>query len=250
MEVNKRKNQAFTLVELAIVLVIIGLIVGGVLVGQDMIKASEVRATVKQIEFTNAAVNTFREKYKAIPGDMSNATAYWGAADADPNTCLSTVRTGTATCNGSGNGLISRWEEVHLFWQHLENAGLIGQRFQGGDCFVADMNPEDFWLKTKLAAVWMAASAASTSTFSAALGGNVIILGGPGDDCTPVGPQLLPQDAYNVDAKIDDGKPKTGTVIVEQDFFSADSCADSSTPQNYDVNNPDNRCALVVRTSF
>ncbi len=58
----RASQLGFTLIELSIVLVIIGLIVGGVLVGQDLIKAAETRATVGQVEKYNAAVNTFRTK--------------------------------------------------------------------------------------------------------------------------------------------------------------------------------------------
>src|SRR3984885_348580 len=71
----KEKEKGFTLIELSIVLVIIGLIVGGVLVGQDLIRAAQVRATVTQIEKYNSAVNTFRGKYGALPGDLNAGTA-------------------------------------------------------------------------------------------------------------------------------------------------------------------------------
>src|ERR1700743_3469732 len=67
--------RGFPLIELSIVLVIIGLIVGGILVGQDMIKAAEVRAQISQIEKYNQAVNTFKAKFQAIPGDMGVSTA-------------------------------------------------------------------------------------------------------------------------------------------------------------------------------
>ncbi len=62
--------SAFTLIELSIVLVIIGLKVGGVLVGRDLINASYVRAQITQIEKYNQAVNTFRDKYSELPGDI------------------------------------------------------------------------------------------------------------------------------------------------------------------------------------
>jgi prepilin-type N-terminal cleavage/methylation domain-containing protein len=65
----------FTLIEMSLVLVIIALIVGGILVGQDLIKAAEARAQISQIEKYNSAVNTFRAKFQAIPGDMAVATA-------------------------------------------------------------------------------------------------------------------------------------------------------------------------------
>ena len=84
----KKPSQAgFTLVELAIVLVIIGLIVGGVLVGQDLIKAATVRSTVTDIEKYNGAVTTFRSKYNGLPGDLlaSKAVEFQLSASTDAN---------------------------------------------------------------------------------------------------------------------------------------------------------------------
>jgi prepilin-type N-terminal cleavage/methylation domain-containing protein len=71
--VARQRAAGFTLIELSIVLVIIGLIVGGVLVGQDLIKYAQIRATITQIEKLNTAVNTFQLKYNALPGDIPNA---------------------------------------------------------------------------------------------------------------------------------------------------------------------------------
>src|ERR1700689_1860224 len=93
------RHSGFTLIELSIVLVIIGLIVGGILVGQDLIKAAEVRAQISQVEKYKSAVNTFMVKFDALPGDMPLATANQFG-----------FTTG-ASCDGSpgfrdGNGLI------------------------------------------------------------------------------------------------------------------------------------------------
>src|SRR3984885_3925644 len=74
-KIVQQAQACFTLIELSIVLVIIGLIVGGVLVGQDLIKAAEIRATVSQIEKYNTAANTFQTKYNALPGDVPAAQA-------------------------------------------------------------------------------------------------------------------------------------------------------------------------------
>src|SRR3984957_545840 len=95
---NAGQKRGFTLIELSIVLVIIGLIVGGVLVGQDLIKAAEVRAQITQIERYNTAVNTFRVKYSNVPGDMNVASAeQFGFTD---NNCAGTAG------QRDGNGLV------------------------------------------------------------------------------------------------------------------------------------------------
>src|SRR5437879_2899141 len=102
---TRKSEQGFTLIELSIVLVIIGLIVGGVLVGQDLIKAAEIRATVAQIEKYNTAVNTFRNKYTGIPGDLLYATASSFGIDDIGGTGAPCATAGAANC-GDGNGLI------------------------------------------------------------------------------------------------------------------------------------------------
>src|ERR1017187_6530961 len=92
-------QSGFTLIEMAIVLVIIGLIVGAVLVGQDLIRAAEVRATISQIEKYNTAVNTFRGKFNALPGDIAASLVTQLGFTVTP------VRAGTGG-QGDGNGVI------------------------------------------------------------------------------------------------------------------------------------------------
>ena len=74
------QRHAFSLVELSIVLVILGLLVGGVLSGQSLIRAAQLRSVTTQFANYRAAVFTFRDKYFALPGDMANASAFWGSA--------------------------------------------------------------------------------------------------------------------------------------------------------------------------
>ena len=71
----RRRREGFTLIELSLVLVIVGLIIGGVVVGRDLIHSAEIRATISQIEKYNTAVNTFRTKYNCLPGDCPAAQA-------------------------------------------------------------------------------------------------------------------------------------------------------------------------------
>lgn len=104
------KQQGFTLVEIAIVLVIIGLLLGGVLKGQEMIKSAKVKSQMQQIDGISAAFNTYQDKYGAMPGDDANAAANTGVA-------------GLAA--GNGNGDISGAEGNARVWQHLEGANLL-----------------------------------------------------------------------------------------------------------------------------
>lgn len=86
---DRKHSLGFTLIELSVVLVIIGLIVGGVLVGRDLIAAAEVRQAGSTIEKLDTAVNTFRSKYNCLPGDCLNATNLFAG-----------------TVNGNGDGQI------------------------------------------------------------------------------------------------------------------------------------------------
>lgn len=117
-------QKGFTLVEIAIVLVIIGLLLGGVLKGQSLIEGSKVKAMVNEYRGTASAINVYLDKYKAVPGDDLAVNAHTG--------------TGTApTGLKSGNGVIDTgtWiglaapaatNESSLFWEHARAAGIVG----------------------------------------------------------------------------------------------------------------------------
>ena len=209
---NKNNQQGFTLVELSIVLVIIGLIVGGVLVGQDMIKAAEIRSTIAQLEQYNTATNTFRDKYRYIPGDITStyATQFGfgaragGVGAGDGNRILEGCSTG-ATVFGC---------ETALFWPDLSDANLLSGAYSGADTLAnACANPgacEGYVPVTKLGKGNM------ITVFSAA-GQNYYEIHGVASITTATGVYALtnsmsPQEAYNIDEKLDDGNPMRGTV--------------------------------------
>lgn len=132
MHIRSHREKAFSLVELSIVLVILGLLTGGILTGQSLIRASELRSVATDLQRYQAAVHTFRDKYFALPGDMPNATRFWGVQHATPATCITTASTTALTCNGDGNGQVADTTyEAFRFWQHLANAGLIEGSYSG-----------------------------------------------------------------------------------------------------------------------
>lgn len=104
-------DRGFSLVELSIVLVILGLLTGGILAGQSLIRAAELRSVITTTDRYQAAVYSFRDKYFALPGDMRNATSFWGDQATGPSACADAgITDGTpGTCNGNGDGLIINW---------------------------------------------------------------------------------------------------------------------------------------------
>jgi len=113
------KSKGFTLVELSIVIVIIGLIVAGIVGGQSLVNQAKLRNVINDINKYNVAINAFILEYNASPGDILNATSYWPGL----------------TNNGNGNGDINctdtNPEEIALAWQHLSLANLISGNFSG-----------------------------------------------------------------------------------------------------------------------
>ncbi len=122
------RRQAFTLIELSIVLVVIGLIVGGVMVGRNLIYVANVRKTVAQVEQFNTAVNAFKSKYNCLPGDCINASNFAfnpssnGNGDGVVGWCTS-----NQICYQSTNGNSSEYVN---FWYHLSASGSIPYSLQ------------------------------------------------------------------------------------------------------------------------
>lgn len=128
---SSRKGQAgFTLVEIAIVLVIVGLLLGGVLKGQELIEQSKIKRVVNDFNSISAAFNTYQDRYKALPGDDLNAATRWTTAING-----TTAATSLAEVDGGGDGVITATlaevfnpsvaDEGGLAWQHLRASGLL-----------------------------------------------------------------------------------------------------------------------------
>lgn len=254
-------KRAFSLVELSIVLVILGLLVGGVLSGQSLIRAAEIRAATSEYSRFLAATQSFRDKYFALPGDMTNATAFWGAAHATPVTCLTTLGTGTQTCNGNGDGQIARNEplgnhEFFRFWQHLANAGLIEGNYTGipasGFAGSSTANsprsrvPSGFWFTAHAGTM-----SGGTDVFDGNFG-NTWELGVITPNFHPSSPLFKPEELWNIDVKVDDGLPARGNLTARAPFnntcTSAANSADLSA--TYLLTSATTACVAYFRNLF
>ncbi|MES2984832.1 MAG: prepilin-type N-terminal cleavage/methylation domain-containing protein [Pseudomonadota bacterium] len=264
-------KRAFSLVELSIVLVILGLLVGGVLAGKSLIHASELRSVSRDFQKYQTATYTFRDKYFYFPGDIPNATQFWGAADGDDGTdssgaaCTTVVSTTAATCNGNGDGTLVQLNEPFRLWQHLANAGLIEGQYSGAQDTVTGVSPAYFnvglngprssisragfvlWSYGGPTGLQFRTAAALGEIFS----GNFFIFMRPLPAAAGGGPAtqillgaLSHEDAWNIDTKMDDGVAESGKV--RGSIFKATGAGNitNMTCATYDLANTTNTCAL------
>jgi prepilin-type N-terminal cleavage/methylation domain-containing protein len=197
-------SKAFTLVELSIVLLIIGLIIGGITAGSSLINQSKIRAIISEINSFKIAINGFKLQFGQIPGDFTNAYAFWGTSASCTNV---DVNTSAAGCNGNGNGIMDTCTREGIrAWQHLNLAGFVAGSYTGlwsttgpvptqnvpGSKFGANAGYEfgDWAVQ-----IWQL-------TLGAQRGGDQI-----------VNSLMNPTQAYNIDVKMDDGVANKGATI-------------------------------------
>lgn len=115
----KRNQSGFTLIEIAIVLVIIGLLLGGVLKGQELITQAKIKNATNDFNAILVAVLGYQDRYKKLPGDDDTSAVRWPSA---------TVATGGTTGSGTIDGTLRpspSTQETGIFWAHLRLAGFI-----------------------------------------------------------------------------------------------------------------------------
>jgi prepilin-type N-terminal cleavage/methylation domain-containing protein len=115
----KRAN-GFTLVEIAIVLVIIGLLLGGILKGQEMITQAKIKNAIADFSGISAAYHGYQDRYRAIPGDDPNAASRWTGATVSPTP----AEVGNGRVQGKYNSTTDT-DESRLWWDHLRRAGFV-----------------------------------------------------------------------------------------------------------------------------
>lgn len=228
---DSRTRKGFTLVELAIVITIIGLLIGGILKGQEMIQNARVTATIAQVQGYHAALATFQDRYDQLPGDMSVATTRLPNCTA-ANFCM----------NGNGNSRIGAYAgpaapksnvmdsqagtavmpdaETTMFWKHLALADLIS-----GVNPAADPTAPD-WGRSHPSSVFAGGFHAAHGQANTGAGGATGVLGnglllvlrnsqtGLGhNELTTLTAPIAPIYGQQIDSKMDDGRRIHGAVI-------------------------------------
>lgn len=268
---KQRYTQGFTLVELAIVLTIIGLLLAGLLKGKEMMLNAEITATVTQIKHYEAAISTFADTYNALPGDLWQAPAKLpgctigctpGSQDnfiGDPARPVYTASTENGDCGWltAGNTLVPnpqhrQGQEVWLFWQHMYQAGLIGGisnvGMQSPTLFARDVTHPSFplggvfWVRTNRGGVLPPGSTSSNTT-GGPTGSVMLMMMSDVKALLPNNGGILSTKVASIlDRKMDDGVASRGNV---QGGLA--TCYETGTDTDYNV--PDGRenlCTLHV----
>lgn len=265
----KRLNaqKGFTLVELAIVMTIIGLLIGGILKGQELMENARVTATISQVKSYEAAVTTFRDSYAAVPGDMVAANQRVPGC-----TVASCQHTSAA---GGGNGIVgaNNWaatwapqmaaplnagaateaNETQMFWTHLLLADLISGVTNapirnGGQLAWGESHPA-----AKIGGGYVVGFANGSPTIGSPVAagagpsGLVVMITGS-ITVTPVATAglqpMTPARAAQIDRRIDDGNPITGYV---QAYGTQASCHGTVAAPLYLEATTTKDCGLVLR---
>ncbi|MBL4805247.1 MAG: prepilin-type N-terminal cleavage/methylation domain-containing protein [Alphaproteobacteria bacterium] len=241
----RKSQEGFTLVELAVVMIIIGLLIGGILKGQELITNARVTSTASQLEAMGAAYNGFRDKFNALPGDMSTARARIAACGVQVASCFDGTGDGVIGASVGVAGAVAAntaaGEPANFFGQLLAadfitgmdgtNTAVFGQAFPtapiGGGFLVGDIRagaPTGFAAGEMRPAPHVTISG---TTAAVAVGTGV----------------LTPQQAANIDRRLDDGLASSGSVIGQN---TALACRTAAADDAY-ANDEDQVCVIGYR---
>ena len=184
MKAAQGKQQGFTLVEIAIVLVIIGLLLGGILKGQEMITQAKIKNVVADFSGVSAAYYGYQDRYRAIPGDDVNAATRWTVAPA------AVAGSGNAVLTGKYNSQTDT-DESRKWWDHLRRAGFVS-----GSGYTQPINA--------VAGIIGVQTGDAGGTIGPAMNGITGLM-----VCSTNLPDKI---AIAVDTQMDDGAPNRGTV--------------------------------------
>jgi prepilin-type N-terminal cleavage/methylation domain-containing protein len=189
---SEKGVPGFSLVEMSVVIVLIGLLAAGVMTGKSLVENARVQGVVSEFAQLRSAVDAFVDVQHYYPGDYPDASKAWeNAAD------------------GNGDWRISASESAHVMY-HLHAAGDVDRSYAGGGALLVGTNlaPSSF----KPGGYWVRTHEAATPVHGKS--GEAIDLAGPSSSAALEDGVLTPGQAYAVDVKTDDGMPAAGDLFA------------------------------------
>ena len=216
-------ESGFTLIEMSIALVIIGLLVGAIVVGAQMVGTAAIRAQVSQITNYTTTVNAFKTKYACLPGDCNKAEAFGLGSSANPgrngNGDEAITYAGGAFVDGFVNRsdvIATYWYPESLnFWYHLQQSGHLEGGYSGWTSGMTWDGPTQTETTPPAAAgnaarIMVSNFYCANANCRAARNGFYLFQPGTAHGTTRTG--IKPSVARAIDTKMDDGLPFTGNV--------------------------------------
>nr|CRH07068.1 putative fimbrial protein. partially(N-terminal) similar to the PilA in Pseudomonas aeruginosa [Candidatus Magnetococcus massalia] len=248
---KKQSESGFTLIEIAIVVVIIGLLLGGILKGQELIRNARAHNIADQGSSVKAAVLGFQDRYRAMPGDYSAADQNIVNADSLPNCGSTDITDG----NGDGNGRIggadttsgetaaanddcTRANELALSWAHLSMAGFLSGTYDGDATNVSETNfhcqPDTCLTNAFTGGLLLMNTAQQYSNTTDDQGAEAT--GAAGDvaedgssNQSTTGRYIPVEIIAELDRKVDDGNPARGGFRIADFFVTGAGATDGGT---------------------
>ncbi len=230
-------QKGFTLIEISIAIIIVTIMISVITVGSSLAKQARLRSIITEVNDFRTAMDLFEGKYKALPGDITNAYDYWGSK------CDVTA----SNCNGNGDGRITFTNglaldnESYRAWQHLSLAGMIKGSYTGV-AQAATPSQSDIGINIPESnfnhggwIIWYDGNYSPPLT-----SGNYFELGAARAGYVPDNPLMTPTEAYNIDKKIDDGYPRNGLIFGTQKFNTNCYAGGDTLSASYSLGNSDN----------
>lgn len=238
------RRAGFSLLELAIVMMIIGLLASGIATGVSLLGAAELQKVMGDKGKILSVINTYKSRYDAIPGDHGRAEDLFGAANTD---------------NGNDNGLIdppATNNDSWLFWQHLALSGLWTGSFTGDNGINTPNIDSDAVINSNVPAgpkeTGYSIYYDSTDTGLGNTPRHHFIVAGRAQSTTNLqtfGGWLSTEDAASLDIKYDDGVANTGEVrtYVATAGHDTTSCTTTAAPDHvYNTSSTTARCNILL----
>jgi type II secretory pathway pseudopilin PulG len=226
MTAHKQNKKGFSLVELSIIIIIAGLLMGALVAGQVLMKNAQWRQVMGEVRNYKIAVATFKLKYSALPGDIANAYDFWGSS------CNDTA----SYCNGDADGQIYMKDyeantredsEAYRAWQHLALSQLIpgtysgqgGQELNGTDGGDIGWNMPESVIRPDVGYI---------IKYTKSLNLIQLARSDASQNNSPSFTFMETKDAKTFDMKFDDGLPSEGRILGDRTFSASNSCVSSS----------------------
>lgn len=225
---NKKNQEGFSLIELSVVLIIMGLLMGGILKGRDLIESARLKRVISQVNEYRMATSLFLDTYEAFPGDFKRASEV--------------IHPSLSNGNGNGNGIVdgaglASDSEALAFWAHLAGAGLMAKPGRQGEEKVGEYG--------KGAPTSSLGGGFTVEHNPCGLHGLWFVLGKKNGDHGD-GALLTPAQARNLDKKLANGHPKSGKI---RSFDGSDVKANACLTQEgeYNLENHEPACSLFFQ---